>query len=201
MIWPVSWPLPATITTSPGRHHCDCRGNCFGAVAYFARPDGAGQNFLADDGGLLGARIVIGDDRHVGLIDRNAAHDRPLALVPIAAATKHRNEPARDEWPAGIERRGKCFGFMRVIDDGQSAVSLADDFEPARHALEIAQRRKYSADFFPRRDGEASCNERVLRLIRADERQAHIIRAPVCNNVDPLLKTVPLQCRTPQRFA
>ena len=84
---------------------------------------------------LFAARIVVGHDRDVSLLDRNATHDRALALVAIAAAAEHRNQPARRERPAGIERRGKRLGLMRIVDDGEPAVSFPDDLEPAGHAL------------------------------------------------------------------
>ena len=45
--------------------------------------------------GPLAARIVVGDDHHVGFLNGDAAHDRPLARVAIAAAAEHADQAAR----------------------------------------------------------------------------------------------------------
>ena len=43
--------------------------------------------------GILAPRIVVGDDGEIGLIRRDAPHLGPLALVAVAAAAEHHDEP------------------------------------------------------------------------------------------------------------
>ena len=49
---------------------------------------------MADDRRrILGARVVGGDDRQVGVARRDLAHERPLAAIAIAAAAEHDDQP------------------------------------------------------------------------------------------------------------
>ena len=54
--------------------------------------------------GRLAPRIVVGDDDVVGVLGRDAPHDRPLALVAVAAAAEHADEPAGRERAQRLER-------------------------------------------------------------------------------------------------
>ena len=66
-----------------------------GAVADLARASRRSEDFGADRSRRLAARIVVGDDHDIGLLGRDRAHDRPLALVPVAAAAEYADEAAR----------------------------------------------------------------------------------------------------------
>ena len=63
------------------------------------------------------------------------AHDRPLALVAVAAAAEHADELAGGERAQRVERGGQRLGLVRVVDDGEAAARFADDLEPALDAL------------------------------------------------------------------
>ena len=56
--------------------------------------------------------------------------------------------------------------------------------------FEAAQCSEHVAAFFAGCDGEASGDERILRLIGADQRQAHVVRASVRDNLHALRKAV-----------
>ena len=61
-----------------------------------SRAAGAGgQHRGADRGRVLAARIVVGDDGHVGEARGGGAHQRPLAAVAVAAGAEHHVQPAR----------------------------------------------------------------------------------------------------------
>ena len=53
----------------------------------------------ADRGRILRARVVVGDDQHVGAARGHLAHHRPLAAVAVAAAAEHDDQPAGGERP------------------------------------------------------------------------------------------------------
>ena len=125
-IWPVSWPLPATSRTSPAPSMRD-------AVRGWPRR-GRRSRARREPPARISARIASGFSlrglssvtmRDVGLLDRDAAHDRPLALVAIAAAAEHADEAARCEGPQRIERRAERLGLVRIVDDDKTAAAPA----------------------------------------------------------------------------
>ncbi len=105
-----------------------------------------------------------------GMLRRDAAHDRALALVAIAAAADHAVEPARRERLQRLERGQQRVGLVRVVDDDEAAAHLADDLEPAFHALQSLQRRQHALGRFPGRDGKAGGDQRVRGLVVAEQR-------------------------------
>jgi len=58
IVWPVSWPLPAITSTSPGPSSCIAVRIARGAVADLARRRAAGADRGADRRRILAARIV-----------------------------------------------------------------------------------------------------------------------------------------------
>ena len=54
--------------------------------------------------GVLGARVVVGDDDHVGEPRRELAHDRALAGVAVTAGPEDDEEPALGERPQALQR-------------------------------------------------------------------------------------------------
>ena len=56
------------------------------------RRGAAGEDGGADRSGIFAARIVVGDDDAVGILRGNAAHDRPLAGVAVAAGAEHHHQ-------------------------------------------------------------------------------------------------------------
>ena len=95
---------------------------------------------VVDDGtGIFRARIVGGDDRQVRKLGRNAAHEGPLAPVPIAAGPKHHDEPPFGERPQGGERPLKRIWGVGVVTEDY-ARSIGDPLHPPGH-LSGHQRR------------------------------------------------------------
>ena len=94
-VWPVSWPLPATTRTSPGSEHGARAARIASPRSPISlRARRAGQDLGADRGRVLRARIVVGDDGHVGQLGGDLAHQRALAPVPVAAGAEHHDQPA-----------------------------------------------------------------------------------------------------------
>src|SRR3954454_21783906 len=89
----------------------DCRMNGLGPISAFARTLRTLPNLGADRGGLFGARVVVGHDHGVALLDRDPAHDRPLAPVPVAAAAEHAYEPSLSEGTKRVEHMGQRVGL------------------------------------------------------------------------------------------
>src|SRR5436190_6214165 len=68
-----------------------------GAVADLPRAGSTRQDLGTDGLGPLAAGVVVGDDDVIGEACREAPHDRPLALVAVAATAEHAHEPAGGE--------------------------------------------------------------------------------------------------------
>ena len=96
-------------------------------------------------GGVLAARIVVGDDDAVGGLGGDAAHDRPLAGVAVAAGAEHDDELAGRIGPQRLERLLQRVGLVRVIDEDRRAIALAGEFEAALGAFELSPARRRRA--------------------------------------------------------
>ena len=108
----------------------DRRADRLAAVADLDRARRRLEDRGADRGGILAARIVVGDDDAVGELRGDLAHHRPLAGIAVAAAAEHHDEPAGDIGPQRFERLGERVGLVRVVDEDRRAVALADQIEP-----------------------------------------------------------------------
>ena len=121
MIWPVSWPLPATSTMSPARAIRIASAIASRRPAISVAPGAPARIAGADLRRVLAARIVVGDDDQVGQARRDRAHLRPLALVAVAAGAEHGDQPAFDMRPKRRDRRLERVGRVGVIDIDRSA--------------------------------------------------------------------------------
>ncbi len=126
----------------PRLHHSDRRADRFGAIADLAGARRAGQDLGADGGRILRPRIIVRDDGDVGARGRDRSHDGALAAVAIATAAEYADELAGHERAHAVEGRFKRFGLVGVVDNGERAVPLADDFEAAFDAGETLRARE-----------------------------------------------------------
>ncbi len=104
IVWPCSWPLPATASTSPARRSVQRRGDRLarGRRSRCA-PGHAAQHRGADRRRVLAARIVVGDDGHI----RETVRRRR----PSAGACRGRDRRRRRTPRAAAPR---CAGAARV---------------------------------------------------------------------------------------
>src|SRR6185437_13722513 len=105
--------------------------DCFGAVADFGRARRCSQNGDADRAWLFAAWIVVGDDDAVGILRRNAAHDRALAGVAVAAGAEHHHQLADGVRPQRFERLLERVRLVGVVDEYRRAVFGARQLQPA----------------------------------------------------------------------
>ena len=96
--------------------HPDGFGDRFSAAADLDRVRGARENLAADLGGILAARIVVGDDNDIGKARGHGAHFRPLALVTVAAGAEDGDQTFADVRAERCDRRHKRVCGMRVIN-------------------------------------------------------------------------------------
>ena len=189
-IWPLSWPFPATSRTSPGCNAATALRIASPRSPISARARRSRQNGRPDRGRILAARIVVGDDDRVGVFCSDFAHQRPLALIAVAAAAEHHDELALRIRPQRFERLGERIRLVRVVDEDGRAVALADQLEPAFRAFQPLERGEDLCGIASRRERQAGRDQRVLHLERADQRQPHAKRMSVVLDAQRLRKTV-----------
>ena len=135
---PVSCPLPAISTTSPGaarRTASKIAVRRSPTSTTSATPSrGAGEDGRADRGRVLGARVVVGHDQHVGEAGGDLAHDRPLAGIAVPAGAEHHDDLAVGERAQGRQDGLDGVGLVGVVDDQHEVLAGVDLFEPARNA-------------------------------------------------------------------
>ena len=121
-IWPVSWPLPATSSTSPACSSPTAVRIASARSPISSAPGAAARIAARIAAGSSDARIVVGDDDDVGLRRRDLAHHRPLAAIAVAAAAEHADEPARRVGPQRVQHIRQRVGLVGVVDEDQRAV-------------------------------------------------------------------------------
>ena len=151
--------------------HRDSSANGRAPIADLERRRRGGEDLGANGGGVLGARIVVGHDRHIGEAGRSRAHHRPLARIAVAAAAEHQDEAAAHEWPQGRERFLERIGLVGVIDEHRRAADLADTLQASRRAAQLLHRMKHRVGFAASRDAEPGRDQRVRDLEVAGQRK------------------------------
>jgi hypothetical protein len=95
-----------------------------------------------DGGGILAARVVVGDEHDVGQFGGNRAHLRPLAAVAVAAAAEHHHKPARRVWPQRFQRMLQGIGRVGIVDEHRrSGAAGGDKLKPALGPLRYSRAR------------------------------------------------------------
>src|SRR5947208_11896477 len=90
--------------------------------------------YLGDDRvRILFARVVGGNDGVVGMTIHYFGHQRALLPVPIAAATKNRNQPMRLKLAQSFENIPKRVGRMGVVDENLKLPPGRNQFQASRY--------------------------------------------------------------------
>ncbi len=99
----------------------------------------AAQNVVDDGLGLLAARVVAGHDHLVGTGLGNAAHQRALAGIAVAATAKHAPQLAaalRSQRAQRLQGLVQRIGGVGVIDGHQRRTGLADLLHAPGHCCQ-----------------------------------------------------------------
>ena len=186
-IWPCSWPLPATTSTSPGpsafqrRRSIACR-----AVADLVRARAGGEHGGADRRRVLAARIVVGDDRDVGERARDRAHQRPLAAIAVAAGAEHHVQPPVVCGRSARQQPLQRVGRVRVVDIDRGAIRPAAPPVPSARARPSGAAAGRARRRCPVTLGERRGHQRVVGLEPARQRQLDTrCSPPACRRPAP----------------
>ena len=85
---------------------------------------------------ILAARVVRGDDDHVGKVAGDLAHQRALLTVAVAAGPEDHDHAPFGELTCRPEHVVERVRLMGVVDHDGEGLPFVDRFESARHALE-----------------------------------------------------------------
>src|SRR5690606_806339 len=93
-----------------------------------------GGHLVADARGILGARIVVGDDDEIGAVGRGGAHEGAFGAVAVAAGAEDGDDPAGGGLPERVEDGGDRLGLVGVVDHAADGGRAGDQFHAAGHA-------------------------------------------------------------------
>jgi hypothetical protein len=147
------------------------------AIPDLRRADGAREDFGADTRRYFAARVVVGDDDAVGIVNRDRAHDRPLAAVAVAAAAEHHDEATLGVGAQRFQGLGQRIGLVGVVDEDRRAVLLTDKLQAPFGAGEMLDCREGCGGFGAGCNGQPCGDQRVLDLKLSNERQAQAMTA------------------------
>ena len=179
IVWPCSWPLPATASTSPGPRPDSAVGDAPRAVADLARRRGRPARTaarIAAGSSLRGLSSVT--MAHVGEARGRRAHQRALAAVAVAAGAEHHVQPAR-----GMRAQRGQQPLQRVRRVGVVHIDRGAVRQPRRQ-LHAGRARRAGCGSDPARRrspsaiGERGGHQGIVGLEAARQRQATSRRVP-----------------------
>ena len=172
IVWPCSWPLPATTSTSPGRSPLEPGGDRAARGRRSRARRAGGQDGGADARpgprvrGLSSVTIAA-----VGQPRGDRAHQRPLAAVAVAAGAEHQRAAARPcagAAPAAAAPARPACGRNRHRPRRRSAARRPAPSGRARRAAAAAASSASAAPVAAARPGG---EQRVVGLEPAGQRQ------------------------------
>ena len=140
---------------------------------------------------VFAARVVAGDDHLVGERARDAAHQRALAAVAVAAAAEHAHELAvrvprgrcsrRHELAQRAQHLLERVGRVRVVDDDERLRAAAVALDAPGHRLHCASAATASSSAMPLASSTPSVAEQVGGVEAPDERGFRLRRRPTAS--------------------
>ena len=118
MVWPVSWPLPATSSTSPGPQLATAAAMACARSPISTAPGAACQHRRGGSPAGSSLRGLSSVTIHpVGAPRRDCAHHRPLAGIAVAAAAEDDDQPALACGPQRQQRLLQRVRRVGVVDE------------------------------------------------------------------------------------
>ena len=119
------------------RKAIQCCRNGLRAIADFASTVARREHGGADRGWILAARIVVGDDRHIGKACGRGAHQRTLAAVSVTAGAEYHVQPTRRVWTQRSQQPFQRIRRVCVVHIHGSAVwQTRRQLQPAAHTVQ-----------------------------------------------------------------
>ena len=138
-----------------------------------------GADLGEDPLGVLRARVVVGEDDAVGAALGDAAHERALLAVAVAAAPEDAGERRRRRHHLADRREDVVERVRRVgvVHDGDGAVVGAERFEAARHGRRRLERVEHGVGVVPELGADGVGRREVVRVEVAREAVLPLVSA------------------------
>ena len=151
--------------------------NCLGPVGNLVRVGAGLQDSGADQGGVFGARVVVGDIKKIGMFAGSFAHQRAFGAVTVATSAKDHDDPPHDM----RTQRPKCgldgvWGMGIIHIDRRAIAPGRGKLHPAPHPGQAGQDGQHRLGRIPCGDGEASSHSDILGLKGTDQGQPGLER-------------------------
>ena len=163
-------------------------------IADFLRAARGCEDRRADHLRIFAARIVVGNDDVVGILGGDRAHQRALAGIAVAAGAEHDDKSSLRIGPQGLQRFRQRVRLVRVIDENRRSLIFADALQPSLRAFEMFERGEDLFRLAAGADRKTGCDNRVLDLEFADQRQMNGITAPAMLKLEPLREALDGAC-------
>ena len=150
-------------------------------------PRGLGRrrDLLEDGHAILAARILVGDDDHVGQPRRDPAHGSALLPIALPRRPEDRPQPSGGRRPQLAEHRLQGGRGVRVVDHHAEVLAEVDALHPPVHPLQggEAPDRRLEGDIAPVAAGATPAGrgqrcQRVGRVEAAGQPQPDLGPAP-----------------------
>jgi hypothetical protein len=130
------------------------------------------EHRIDDRAGILGARVVGGEDRRVGGRERRA-HRRPLAGVAVASAAADDDQlAARAHAPCGRQHAAEALGSVRVVDEREHRPGR-DSFHAATRAGQSRDDPQDALNVLTEQGRSGDDRGEVARVVLAEEPRTH----------------------------
>ncbi len=145
----------------------------------------AGEDVGDDARRVLAPRVVVGDDDVVGELGGDAAHERALAGVTVAAAAEYHAQRAAAVQARGLEGVRQRVRGVRIVDDRQRRAAAAAEHlhAPARRAAPAERAHRIAQRDLPG-EQHREHGERVVDVELAHQAHRELCRAPAGLDLD-----------------
>ena len=132
--------------------------------------------------GVLGPRVVVCNDREVGVGRNGRAHLRSFGLVAITAAAEHDDQSPLGHRSKRLQHVFQRVRRVRVVHKHAFAVFVGDRFEAPRHSLEAAKPANDARFAETHRQRHAHRDEHIRNVVPTDQRTVEFPLTLRCAN-------------------
>jgi len=152
----------------------------FRPVAHLHRAGTPPQHRRPDRCRILAARVVVGDDHHVGMPRRRLPHQHALAGIPVATGADDRHHPPHHMRAQCPQRRGNRVRRVGIVHKHRCPIGPGGHkLHPSAHRHQPRQGGEHPLGIGARGNRQRRRHHHVFRLKSSDQRQSRQIGRPV----------------------
>ena len=152
---------------------------------------GQARLHVTQDGvGILGARVVAGEDGAVAAHSGLVRHDRALGGIAVTATTAYGDDLslATHQVTDGVEHIDQCVGRVGIVNNGGEALGGMQRLETSVGGMELAQLHQHFIAVDAQQNGSGSNSGEIIGVKTACEQYLNITPIELqAHSVDALL--------------